>query len=125
MVTKKTPKHDTWMPLYVNDYLGDTMRLTTEQHGAYLLLIMSCWKNEGKVPGDAVSLAAITRLSEQAWKRMQPVIEPFFFCRDDFWLHKRVLEELEKAKAMVAKRSKAGKAGARATWGLPPIDGEQ
>jgi uncharacterized protein YdaU (DUF1376 family) len=118
MAEKKTPKHDTWMPLYVNDYFGDTMTLTTEQHGAYLLLIMTAWKEGGRLPNNAVCLAQCARLSLPQWTRMEPVLRGFFDVSPEFWTHGRVMSELERAKEHVAKRSAAGKRGAAAKWGL-------
>jgi uncharacterized protein YdaU (DUF1376 family) len=115
---KKPPTVGVWMPLYITDYLGDTMHLTTEQHGAYLLLLMACWKADGRVPGDPLALASIVRMSPQQWAKTQPVLERFFLASEGYWTHKRVLEELAKAKTKVAKASKAGATAARARWGL-------
>lgn len=106
------------MPLYIADYLGDTMHLTTEQHGAYLLLLMSSWKVEGKLPNDPVALQATTRMSAQQWAKSEPTLARFFTVTAEFWTHERVQRELEKAKGKVEKASKAGAASARVRWGL-------
>lgn len=113
-MTKKT---DTWMPFYVTDYLGDTMHLSTTQHGAYLLLLLACWKAGGELPDDDSQLAAITRLPVSDWKRSAPVLRRFFDSVDGVLLHGRVKKELDRAKELSAKRAEIGKKGGR-----PPKD---
>lgn len=106
------------MPLYVGDYLRKTMGLTVDQHGAYLLLIMACWTEGGKVPADASQLAAFARMTPQQWARAEPILRKYFAVTPEHWIHERVLEELTKAKAMVANKKRAGTAAAAARWGI-------
>jgi len=113
-VTKKT---DTWMPLYVTDYLGDTMHLSTTQHGAYLLLLLACWKSDGVLPDDDAQLAAITRLSLADWKKNAAVLRRFFSLTEQGLEHGRVRKELDKAVALSNKRAAVGAAGAASKWG--------
>ena len=85
------------MPLYVADYLSSTTRLTTEQHGAYLLLIIDYWKN-GRLPDDDSILASITRLTGDAWAKHRGVLEGFFEVSNGEWIHSRIEKEIEKEK---------------------------
>lgn len=105
-------KTDIWMPLYIADYLADTTRLTTEQHGAYLLLIMDYWRN-GPLPNDDAALANITRLSAAAWKKNRPAIARLFQIEADSWRHKRVDDEYTKAIAFRDKQKANGSKGGR------------
>ena len=58
---------DAWMPLYIGDYMG-TRRLTTEQHCAYLLLIMEYWRNRAP-PEEERAPARVAGLDMAAWRR--------------------------------------------------------
>lgn len=104
-----------WMPLYIGDYLSDTMHLTTEQHGAYLLIIMAYWKNGGELPGAAIQ--AITRLQGDAWSNAQAVLSMMFSIEENGnWRHERIERELVDAGKKKDGATAKAKAGAAARW---------
>jgi uncharacterized protein YdaU (DUF1376 family) len=100
-------KPDIWMPLYIGEYLADTMRLTTVQHGAYLLLLMQYWKS-GPLPDDDDELAAIVKMEPLSWAKISASIRRFFYVAEDGLLHqKRADEERAKAADISVKRRNA------------------
>jgi uncharacterized protein YdaU (DUF1376 family) len=102
-----------YFPVYIGDYLKDTMHLSAEEHGAYLLLIFACATGGGRVPDNDAALSAIARLGPRRWKVMRPTVAAFFDVRDGFWTHRRVVRELEAA----AKKSEKAAQSARTRWG--------
>lgn len=111
-MTKPDVKPDTWMPLYVSDYLADTSHLSTEEHGAYLLLLMHAWINGGEITGDDTRLRRICRMEEKQWRKSKEEIKAFFYEENGCLRHHRVDKELERAQHLVNQRSAAGKASA-------------
>lgn len=104
------------MPLYVADYLADTSRLTTEQHGAYLLLILDYWRN-GSPPDNDEVLRQITKLSPDAWSNAQAMLKSFFDIIDGRLVHHRIEKELLTArKNREFAKERASKA-AKTRWG--------
>lgn len=112
-----------WMPFYIGDYLGDTQRLTTEQHGAYLLLILDYWRN-GPAPDDDAVIQQITKLDKVGWKRCRPAISRLFKIVDGEWRHKRIDAELVKAKSNAERRSEKASKAAQARWGDAPSNAQ-
>jgi uncharacterized protein YdaU (DUF1376 family) len=103
-----------FMQLYVGDYLADTRHLTTEQHGAYLLLLMTMWKAGGKLPNDPAKLARIAGVSLRRWHLIWPEIAAFFDAADGFVTQNRLVREYRKAVSKREKRCASGGLGGKA-----------
>lgn len=109
-------KTNIWMPFYVADYLADTLTLSTEEHGAYLLLIFAYWNNRGPLKDDNIELARITRLMRHAWLTHRPRIAKFFRVEGGFWHHSRIDYEIARAIKNSGSRSSAAKKAAKARY---------
>lgn len=103
------------MPLYIADYIADTTRLTTEQHGAYLLLIMDYWRN-GPLPDDDAALSNITRLPVAAWKKHRSTLARMFQVEGGEWRHKRIDSERQEAEDNSIKYAERAKKAAAKRW---------
>lgn len=79
-------KHKQWFPFDVGLYLKNTGRLTTQQHGAYLLLMLSYWE-EGAIPDNAATLQHICRCNADAMHDVLHVLEKHFLLVDGEWVH--------------------------------------
>lgn len=104
-----------WMPLYIGDYLADTMHLSGPEHGAYLLLIMHYWRT-GPLPTDDRTLAAIARTDRKEWAgEIGEVVKAFFDEKGGKLHHKRIDAELAAASANIEQK----RAAAHARWNRP------
>lgn len=68
-----------YLPLFGSDYLADTRHLSTEEHGAYLLLMMAAWRQDDcDLPADDHKLARIVGLSMRKWQTIKETILEFW-----------------------------------------------
>ncbi len=104
-------KPSTYMPIVIGDYLKDTSRLTCEEHGAFLLMLMDYWVN-GPLPDDDKALAAICRLPAPRWRTVKGAVRPFFRVEAGRWHNKRADAELQRAAA----KSRKAKTSADKRW---------
>lgn len=77
-----------YLPLFPADYLADTQHLSAEEHGAYLLLMMTAWlQDDCGLPDDDRKLSRITRLSLRKWKACRPTMLEFWRIENGRWFH--------------------------------------
>lgn len=98
-------------PLFTDAYLGDTTHLTTFEHGAYLLLLIVSWRSkDGILPDDDAMLARYTRTSFDKWRKLRPILAPFFQICDGQWSQARLQDELQHLRSRKLQQSEAGRA---------------
>lgn len=104
------PSH---IPLFVDAYLKDTTHLTTEAHGAYILLMMAAWVRDGcSLPNNERRLAACAKMSVKDWRVIAPDILELWTVEGDTIFQKRLRKEWR----YVQEKSKKRRAAADARW---------
>ena len=101
-----------YMQLYVADYLADTAHLSTEEHGAYLLLLFNYWQTGKPVRHERAAHAV--RLTNERWAVVKESLREYFHEDGEFWVHYRVESDLLAVNSKSVSASNAGKASAKA-----------
>lgn len=101
------------IPLFADAYLADTMHLTTEEHGAYMLLLMAAWRSDDcSLINDDRKLARITGLSTRKWNAIKDTILEFWTVENDRIFNSR----LRKERSYVDKKSASNRKNAEKRW---------
>lgn len=101
-----------YMQFYVADYLADTMHLSAEEHGAYLLLIFNYWQTGKPIPKSR--LQKIARIDNDRWPAVEQTLSEFFNDNGVNWNHDRIEADLAAVADAQKQRAAAGKASAEA-----------
>lgn len=121
-----------FMPFYTSDWLADEkVRVySLEQKGAYHELLVYMWQSpDGHLPDDDPYLAKLLGISLRKWRTLRHVIIDGQYAA----LHRsgerisqsRLLEEWRKARAINAKRAKAGAQGGSKRASKPQANAKQ
>lgn len=97
------------MPLWVADFVGDTLDLDAKEVGAYLLILMTMWGRDGYLPNDEKKLQRVARCGRD-WPRVWAAIGHYFTVDGGLITQGRLLKEAQK---VAAKREVNAQSGAR------------
>lgn len=112
-----------WFPFDREAYISNTMHLTTEEHGAYLLLMLTYYGTGKPLPGYERALASIAKVSLDRWAIISVALKPFFIEdtteQGSIWRHERIEAELLAASSKHAAAVAKATAAAQARHGKP------
>ncbi len=102
------------LPLLTDAYMADTLHLTHEEHGLYLMLLMTIWRSpDCKIPNDLEWVKRRLRATdEQMDTLVKRLIDDFFDTTGNYIFQKRLKEEYE----YVTKKSKKNSVSAKSRW---------
>jgi uncharacterized protein YdaU (DUF1376 family) len=107
------------MPVWTDALVGDTTHLSAEQFGAYFLILIATWRNNGTaLADDDERMAHISRVTLARWrKKIRPVLAEFFTIDGTGWHQQRLEAEWQRVSNLISKRRAIGASGGRASRG--------
>lgn len=85
------------LPLFTDAYMADTLHLTHEEHGLYLMLLMTIWRSpDCKIPNDLEWVKRRLRATDQQMENLvKNLLDEFFTTTGNHITQKRLKEEYE------------------------------
>lgn len=111
-----------YIPFYVRDFTADgkVEAMTTEQVGAYTLLLCKAWLETPpcSIPNDDLVLAKWARVKPAAWKKLRPGVMACWTLDEQTgrYFQKRLKAEYDRLQESRDRRSKAGQNGNAKRW---------
>lgn len=103
-----------WMPWFIKEHRSKASTLSHTEHSVLTYLLMQLWEGEGTIPDDDAWIARRVRLTPRQWKAMRAIILEDCVIANGTISHPVLLVEIEKARANVEQKRKAGRASAAA-----------
>tara|TARA_A100000172_G_scaffold80712_1_gene71058 strand:- start:722 stop:1459 length:738 start_codon:yes stop_codon:yes gene_type:complete len=102
------------LPLWTDAYMADTLHLTHEEHGLYLMLLMTIWRSpDCKIPNDFEWVKRRLRATDDQMENLvRNLLDEFFTTTGNHITQKRLKEEYE----YVKKKSKKNSVSAKSRW---------
>lgn len=101
------------MPFMTDAYLGDTMHLSLEEHGAYLKLLFIAWRTPScLLPKDDARIATMLGITKGKWKKLKPTILAFWTETEHGFEQKK----LKKIREKVREKSNKNRESAARRW---------
>ena len=102
-----------FMPLWVADFVGDTLDLDAKEVGAYLLILMTMWGRDGYMLNDERKLQRVARCGRD-WPRVWAAIRHYFTEDGERITQGRLLQEFQNVASKRLVNSQSGVRGAQA-----------
>lgn len=103
-----------WFPYHIKDFRSETHRMSRVEKACYIELWEILWEAGGSVPSEDRWIASELGLKPREWAAMRDRMLRLFDVKNGRIQHPRLTAELEKARANVEQKRRAGKASAAA-----------
>lgn len=102
-----------YLPMFVDDFFGGTMRWDGEKQALYALLLMHQWAS-GPLPRTPVEIAEAVHYDQQRFKKLWDTVQKKFALTEDGWVNHKLEEHRAKALHLASVRAELGSRGGKA-----------
>lgn len=102
-----------YLPMFVDDFFGGTMRWNAEQQALYALLLFHQWAS-GPLPATTAEIAQAIKYEPKRFAGLWKIVQKKFALTEEGWVNQVLEEHRAKALHLAGRRAELGSKGGKA-----------